>query len=401
MLRNRQKLSTLIVVLSLSFFSANEGPAQVPISPLTRILPETFDGSDLSSLRGGETVVKILPADDKKDVAVCGAVRLEAPGEIFLESFRANMVLKNNSAILEIGAFNQSPSLADLQALTIDDRDIEDLKACVVGNCNVKLSASMISRFQKEVDWSAPDYRTQAGQLFKQMLVEYVRDYIGRGDTALINYADKSQTVSVAEAYRELMAASSYDGLAKLQQSSANSSPVLAESVIVWSKIKFGLKPVININQISIYRNSQVPLSQVLIVSKQLYANHYFQSSLGLTAYLTIPGQSSETYFFYENRSRLDGLSGPFGKIKRGVIEDRALASLTSILNQSKLSLNVRAVNPSQNTNDPLNIQGMSGWKMGKWYLFGGIIWLAIVFLFTQLRTLAARHFAIKRRLHP
>jgi hypothetical protein len=382
-------------------FAAYKAPAQTSISSVKETLPGTFDESDLSSLRNGETVVKVLPADDKKDVAVCGLVRLDAPAEMFLDSFRDNMVRKSNPAILEIGTFSQSPALGDLQALTIDDRDIEDLRACVVGDCKMKLSAAMISRFQKEIDWNAPNYRMQAAQLFKQMLVGYIRDYIIRGDTALINYSDKSETVAIAKAYQELMGASAYDELAKAHEASAKPLPELVESIIVWSKIKFGLKPVININHISIYRNSQRSVSQVLIVSKQLYADHYFESSLGLTAYLTITGPAPETYLFYENRSRLDGLEGPLGKIKRGVIEDRALASLTSILNQSKLRLDVRAGTASQNVTDQMSIQAMSGWKMRKWYLAGAGMWLAIVFLFTRLRTLTTKPAARKRRFEP
>jgi hypothetical protein len=82
---------------------------------------------------------------------------------------------KSNAAILEIGGFSKQPALADLQDLTLDPRDLQDLKACVVGDCDVKLSASMIERFRKEIDWAAPDYQLKATNLFKQMLLDYVR----------------------------------------------------------------------------------------------------------------------------------------------------------------------------------------------------------------------------------
>jgi hypothetical protein len=66
-----------------------------------------------------------------------------------------------------------------------------------------------------------------------------------------------------------------------------------------------------------IYKRAQQHGAQVLIVSKQIYANHYFDSSLALTAFMDLPGQNPGSFLFYENRSRVDGLEGPFGKFKR------------------------------------------------------------------------------------
>jgi hypothetical protein len=127
-----------------------------------------------------------LPVQDKKEVAVSGIVGLHLPAQVFLESFRENMATKSNPAILEIGRFSNQPTLDDLKDLTFETGDIEDLKRCVVGDCQLKLSASMIERFRKEMNWDAPDYRIKATQLLKPMLLDYVRDYLGRGDVAQI-----------------------------------------------------------------------------------------------------------------------------------------------------------------------------------------------------------------------
>lgn len=42
--------------------------------------------------------------------------------------------------------------------MTLETHDIEDLKQCVVDRCKLKLSADMIDRFRKEVDWQGSDY---------------------------------------------------------------------------------------------------------------------------------------------------------------------------------------------------------------------------------------------------
>ena len=392
---NRKRILNLIALLST--FSIGIYGAFAQTAGEERFLPSAFTESDLYALRNGETVARILPTDIQREVAVCGLVPLKAPADMFLDSFRKNLVRKSSSAILEIGAFSQTPALQDLQALTIDERDIDDLKACRVGDCQIKLSGSMIDQFQTDIDWNATNYQAQASQLFKQMLVEYVRDYLARGDQALMRYADKSQPVGLAEGYRELIMASRYDELTRLQAASAKSPFELTESGIVWSKMKFGLKPVININQVSIYKDVQNPVSQVLIVSKQIYANHYFDASVGLTAYLTIPGDVPRSYLFYENRSLIDGLEGPFGKIKRGVVEDRALAILNSILNQSQVSLNGRTSSVSESSVDLMAIQTQSAWRLRLWHLLVMPLWIALVVLFKRVRTYAGKHLKVKQ----
>jgi len=295
------------------------------------------------------------------------------------------MTHKTNPAILEIGSFSSEPSVKDLDTLTLEARDIEDLKDCVVGDCQIKLSAPMIERFRKEIDWSAPDYQLAVTNLFKQMLLDYVRDYRTRGEAALIEYNDKQDEVSLAAEQRALNGASSYinDLLAK-----AKSDLQLAEDSIVWSKIKFGLKPVIAINHVRIFRRNSDAGPQVLIASNQIYANHYFNASLALTAFVNIPGVDQGAYLVYENRSRADGLDGPFGKLKRGVVEKRALEGLKSILEHSQASLGGSALAA---TTEDYAVYESYGWGHR---LFGGIrplLWLLVLSALIALLVLGRR----------
>jgi hypothetical protein len=337
-----------------------------------------FDETDFAALQQGGTVVKLLPVQDKREVAVSGLVGLQVPAEVFLQTSRETMFRKNNPAILEIGGFSSTPALDDLKGLTFESRDIEDLKKCVVGDCQLKLSAMMIERLHKEVDWEAQDYSNQATQLLKVMLVDYVRDYLARGDAALIEYNDKAKIVRLAEELSALKASSSYihDVLDEfLQYARGLPKPKLAdvENAVVWSKMKLGLKPVIIINHITIYKNQKEAGPQILIASKQIYASHYFDSSLGLTAFVNIPGASPASYLFYENRSRADGLEGMFSKIKRGIVEDRAVDGLKAVLEQSKANLNARV--SSRTESEPAAYQGPSWrrWKVGGVHLLLGL----------------------------
>jgi hypothetical protein len=329
----------------------------------------SFTEADFNALGQNQLVVKLLSAQDKREVAVAGLVPLQAPAELFLQSFRESMTDKNNPAILEIGGFSSQPTIEDLQLLTFEDRDLEDLKTCVVGDCRLRLSAMMIERLHKEVDWNAPDYRAQATHLLKLMLLDYVRDYLARGDAALIEYNDKQTAVRLADEQRDLMTALTHDVLTDIPQylmSFPNPEVPLVEHVLVWSKIKFGLKPVLAINHITIYKREQKLGPQILIASKQIYANHYFDSSMALTAFLNIPGATPRSYLFYENRSRADGLGGVFGKLKRGMIENKALDSVKAILHQSQLSLEARALNRNEPLSSTSDVGSARRWKVGR-----------------------------------
>ena len=369
--------------------------AQNSVREFHKILREkaALTDIDFATLDRQQTVVHLLPATDKREVAVCGLVKLQVPAEVFLQSFLESMTQKSNPAILEIGRFSATPTVADLQTLTIEDRDIDDLKECVVGNCKIKLSALMIERLHSEVDWEAPDYRVQAAQLLKRMLADYVRNYLARGDSALIEYNDKADEIRLADEHQHLIAAPGYVNTAltefRQQLKGTNKPPLsVVEDAIVWSKIKFGLKPVIAVNHITVYRREQESGPQILIASKQIYANHYFDSSLALTAFVNIPGAAPESYLVYENRSRTDGLGGMFSRMKRGLVEDRAVASLKTILESSKASLNARLL-----TNAESNSTNQAEWSWGRWRISRVQLFLLLSLITALVALLALRNY--------
>ena len=375
-------LCTLLVGLAASTVWGQTSLADFQKSLLEKA---PFQAADFAALQLNQPVVRLAPTSNKQEIAVTGLVNIRAGAEEFLRSYRESMTQKTNSAILEIGSFGPEPSINDLAGLTLDAGDIEDLKDCVVGDCQLKLSAPMIERFRNEINWDAPNYQLAVTNLFKQMLFEYVRDYRTRGEAALIEYNDKRDEVSVATEQRALNAGPSYinDLL-----TNAKSELQPADDSIVWSKIKFGLKPVIAINHIRIYKRDSETGPQVLIASNQLYANHYFNASLALTAFVNVPGATQGAYLVYENRSRADGLEGPFGKIKRGVVEKKALEGLKAILENSQASLGGSAL--AANTDDYATYESY-GWGQR---LFGGIrplLWLLVLSALIALLVLGKR----------
>ena len=380
--RNKYLLCTLLVCLG-----AGTALAQTSLAEFQRVLREkaSLDEPDFAALQLNQPVVRLAPTTDKREVAVMGVVNTSGSAEEFLRQYRDSMMRKNNAAILEIGNFSREPALSDLANLTLETDDIDDLKECVAGDCQIKLSAPMIERFRTEIDWAAPDYQLRVTNLFKEMLLAYVKDYRARGEAALIQYNDKRDIISVAAENRALTSASGY---ISSFLSDAKSGLQLTDEALVWSKIKFGLKPVIAVNHISIYKRNSDVGPQVLVASKQIYANHYFNAFLALTAFVNVPGATNGSYLVYENRSRADGLEGPFGKIKRGVVEKKALEGLRGIIAQSKASLEGSAYTAST---AELSLYHSDGWAHR---LFGGIrplLWLLVLSALIALLVLGRR----------
>lgn len=380
--RNQYLLCTLLVCLG-----AGSALAQTSMAEFQQALREraAFDERDLAALHLNQPVVHLVPAKDKREVAVTGLVNTNASADEFLRSYRNSMLRKSNNAILEIGSFGRQPALADLDGLTLESGDIEDLKECVVGDCQIKLSAPMIERFRKEIDWTAPDYQVRVTNLFKEMLVSYIKNYRARGEAGLIEYSDKPDSINLAAEHRALTNATGY---INSFLADTKSGLQLLEETLVWSKIKFGLKPVISVNHISIYRRSSDAGPQVLVASKQIYANHYFNAFLALTAFVNVPGEPHASYLVYENRSRADGLEGPFGKLKRGVVEKKALEGLRGIIAQSKASLEGSVLTAST---AELSSYPADGWGHR---LFGGVrplLWLMVLSALIALLVLGRR----------
>lgn len=89
-------------------------------------------------------------------------------------------------------------------------------------------------------------------------------------------------------------------------------------------------------------------------------------------------------YLVYENRSVADGLEGPLSKIKRGVVEKKAVEGLRTILEQTKASLEGQVLSA---TTAEFSSHRVQGWGQR---LFGGIRPLLWVLMLSALVALLA-----------
>lgn len=273
-----------------------------------------------------EVQARVLDTHEKREVAVVGVAHLRATTACFITKFQDIETFKKNPAVLRIRKFTQPVGPQDLEGFHLETRDLADLPNCRVGNCNVKLSAGMIERLNRDVDWSRSDHDARAQAVVREELLSYVEAYLDQGNSGLIEYHDKKNSVRLAREFRSVLDAR--PGLEEfvpefrehLAQYPGQPLPGVSE-FFYWSTESFGLKPVASITHVSVY----IQPGRAAIASKQLYASHYFDASLGLTAALDDPGDASNPgmYLVYMNRSRIDLLSGFFGGLRRVILRGR------------------------------------------------------------------------------
>lgn len=388
-----QPILALLIICTLGAIDAATCVAQATVEQLHSALSAKggLTKDDLAAVERGEIVIRLLPVVDKREVAVCGVVRLRGTPDVIAKAFKESLAQQGRQSILAIGSFSNPPTLVDVESLSLENRDIEDLKRCAVGKCEMKLSTAMIARFHQEVNWTAPDHQLQANRLFRQMLMDYVRDYQARGTAALLEYHDQSRAVSIGEEQQALLDSTLYlSDFTPEFVSNVKKFPNFdlsnIESSINWTKLKFGLKPVIIVTHTTTYKQSERNAYQILSLSNQIYANHYFDSSLALTAVISFPKDAavSDSYLLYANHSRADSLAGSFSRIKRSLVEDESVEKLNTLLLQAKANVQVAHANHSGN-NPVSRRQRISDWlfratSQYSWLLVCVVVVFLIVF---------------------
>ena len=319
--------------------------AQSPIgpSPLDFFRPDvTLSLAERSRLDRGESIVKSLPPSSG-EVAIFAAVRADISGDRLVAWVRRIDALMRGRFVMAIGRFSQPPRLEDLDAVTLEPGDLDELRRCRAGSCGLKLSANDIEMLVPLTRERRPGWQTAVQQGFRQVLLARATTYLGHGLRGLPPSADREEPESVETEFAPLLKNSTFlrtqlPGLAEyLTHFPAHPMPAApgktsgtgqnvaidhrpGESFLYWSKEGLGGKPIISITHVSILKPNDHLAPEAIVVSRQIFASHYVTGSLAVTA---VTGGASGHYLTYLNRSRVDILDGVFGGLVRRIAERR------------------------------------------------------------------------------
>ena len=312
-------LGGLSTAIAASSAAAQQAPPRLT-SFLTRRIG--LDDAQLAAVERGEIVVKSLGTDNPRDVAVFGVVTLPSAREADaarLRDFRTSLRAPTRQ---RFGLFGASPAASDLEGLTIDRKEADDLKKCKPGSCDFKLPATEMQALRSRIDWSsAPE--AQIAAYARKRLAEYVADYRARGDSAMVIYDDNGN-VRASSAFAALVAQSPYvyeyaPSLAAYMTAYPRMKSGDMQEAIYWSEdVAPRLRKVHSVNHVVLY--SPAELGRVtLMATKQIYADHYFEAAFDLTT--LVDRAAGGSYLVVLRRYRFDNLpSGGLLNIRGRVV---------------------------------------------------------------------------------
>jgi hypothetical protein len=282
---------------------------------------------DLPTLNRGMPVVRVLPGAGH-EVAVFTAIGVGA--DVTVERVHAWLrqveLLRENRYVLASQRLSSPPRLSDFDRLVLDDEDLEDIRRCVPGRCGVKLAAADIEALTRVVAAAGADWKLRLQQAFRERLFRRVLAFTAEGHAALDDIVDKKRPSSPSAALAPVVEHTAFLG-ARLPDVAARivrcaSEPHAdGESFLYWSHERLGGRPVISVTHVSLLTAAH-PGVPLLMVGTQVYASHYLDASLGVTAFVQ-DGPASPAYFVYLHRSSVDLLGGFWGSFARSMIESR------------------------------------------------------------------------------
>ena len=309
-------------------------------------------GDQVSDIRNGKPIAKILESETPDEVFVFGAVYVKATPESYLKMASDVEALRRLPNYLAIQKFSDPPQLSDLDGFTLEPEDIKQLRHCKPGQCEVQLPAEAMETFQRSIDWSAPEAATQVNALARKMALEALQRYQEGGNTALGTYRDKHHPAAVGDTFQSLLGRSKalpvyLPDLNHYLLDYPKASPQTIQSEFYWEKVNFGLKPTLRILQAVVYRGSDPTGPAYAVAVKQLYASHYFETALDLTVCVRDPERSG-MYLITIKGSQQAGLTGLKGGIVRKVAVDKTRSSLEKALGTIKAKLESQRVDAAE-----------------------------------------------------
>ncbi len=272
-----------------------------------------LSSGEMKSVKNGRVVTKKLGTDVKHEVAMFSIARIDVSADVFLSRYGKDNLSVELVKADSWGLFSDPPQLADVQQLTVPSTDIGELKKSNVGDSKVKGPADLLDAF-RQLDSSASDYQQQADALLQRELLAYAEKYAQQGAAGMLEYADKKKLVSVADQFQDILTQSPYlttaiPELPAYLTGYPQAQLPNATSQLFWMIENFGgqaKRPTITVN----HRVSYQPEPESLVVaSKQLYANHYYEAGLGLTVMVKDPDNAANSvYLLHISRSRIDAL---------------------------------------------------------------------------------------------
>ena len=289
----------------------------------------SLTAGDYTRLNAGEALVELLPAE-AKEVAVRAATRIDADPDRLIQWTRRIDELHTGRYVMAVGRFSQPPRVEDLDGLSLDEKDLTDLRRCRPGKCDVKLSDVELMRVREAMSSAGAQWKPALQQTFRRIVLARAEQYLAEGHAASASYHDAKTTISLDSEFAALASeiALTHPRLFPLTNYLAlypHGELPDVESFLFWAKESLGAKPIVSVTHVAMVASADPRQREALVARKQVYASHYVLGSLSFMAISASP-EGSQQYLVYLNRSRSDVFDGLFGGLIRRTIARRLRA---------------------------------------------------------------------------
>jgi hypothetical protein len=338
----RRHLLSLLILVALTPSRAGGQDSRQEVRDF--LATYKVSASDIAKVESGQVVTVVFDGGTETEIFVAAAVKIRVP-RAQVTSYYGQMIAYVDGQVTQgFGRFSSPAALPDVRELAFDRSEVDHLKSCRPGKCDIRLGGAAIDALRSSIDWKAADYVERTNEYVRKAAVDYITAYRAQGDAALVTYNDRAQPVSLREQWRGLLGDSPLlagyaPELAAYLERFPSGSLEGGRDVFYWVKENYGYKPVISIVHGVVYDPPARP-GRTIVAQKQLYANHYFDGSLAVAVLLdTQDGGRPATYLVYANRSRGDMLKGGFGGMKRSTARSMARKAAEETLGTIKRAL--------------------------------------------------------------
>lgn len=303
-----------------------------------------LNAAQISSIQNGKAFAKALNTPSPDAIYLFGAVYINAAPESYLAFSRDFNQLRQTPNYLAIVEFSNPPQLSDLNNFGFADDEVQELKKCKSGNCEIQIPAESLAALQQSVNWSASNVDDQVNQLVRASVLKHLLAYQSGGDPFLLTYNDKSTPTNVSADFQYVLNFSKalpqylpnfYNYLLSYPQG----QPKNVDNWFYWSNVKFGLKPTLRVVQVVTLTGAPNDQIAYAIAQKQLYASHYFETALDMTFCVRAAAPQTGFYLLMAEGSEQAGLTGLTGSIVRKAAVDKSVTALQQALTGIKQTL--------------------------------------------------------------
>lgn len=322
--------------ITLVWLAGIHALGQPPAEPHTFFREHArLSSTEIAAIDSGRPVARILPSQPADTVFVLGVVYIKAEPSAYVKLATDISRLKTLPQYLGAGRFGATPALGDLDGFVLEAGDIRSLRKCKPGACDLQLPLEAIDEFRNSIDWRAGDATRRVNERAREMALEALRRYREGGTAALGAYRDHDEALNIAERFALLMGAPKLLGayLPELHAYLLNyprERLPQSESFFYWERVNFGLKPTLRLNHGVTYRGDAIDV----VAIKQLYASHYFQVALDVTACVrdTARPRKDGFYLISLKGSKQTGLTGVAGSVIRTALAAKVRSSQEAAL---------------------------------------------------------------------